>query len=229
MAIVAAQPLFLRRWERWAPFSGLAFALLFFVGQNVLVLGAPGDYSSNRKISSFYADRGNSHQIVAGKLLVMLSVVFFLWFVALLTSRLREVEGGTGRLARVAFAGGITCAVFLGTQTVFGTAIASSLSFGKEFRGGRLDPQLVRLLDQIGYSLLIIALFAAAVLIAASSIVARRAGIFPGWLTWSGLAVALILIPAATVGPVGVTLLAMWSVVVSVFLFLEARVIAQVR
>lgn len=225
MATVAARPLVLRRWERWEPLTGALFALLFFVGQDLLVLDAPGESASAKKISSFYADKGNYHQVVVGKLLVILSVVFFVWFVALLTTRLRAAEGEPGKFARSALAGGIACAAFLGAETVFGTAIGSGLSFSKEFRRGALDPQLVRLLDGIGYSLLILALLTAAVLIAASSIVARRTSIFPVWLRWSGIVVAVLLIPAATVAPVGVVLLALWSLVVSAVLFFEAQAV----
>src|SRR2546427_5355419 len=173
MASVAAQPRPLRRWERWELLTGLVFALLFFIGQDVLALGAPGENSSTQKISSFYADKGKYHEIVAGKLLVVLSVLFLIWFVALLTSRLRGAEGGRARFARTAFAGGIACAVFNGSQTVLGAAVASSLSFAKLFREGSVDPQLVRLLDGVGYSLLILALLAAAILIAGTSVAAR--------------------------------------------------------
>jgi hypothetical protein len=63
------------------------------------------------------------------------------------------------------------------------------------------------------------------VLIAASSIVARRTSIFPVWLRWSGIVVAVLLIPAATVAPVGVVLLALWSLVVSAVLFFEAQAV----
>ena len=227
MATVAAQPLALRRWKRWELLTGVVFTVLLFVGQDILVLGAPGENSSARKISSYYADKGNYHQVVAGKLLVMLSAVFLIWFVSLVTSRLRVAEGEPGKLARTAFAGGIACAVFLGAQTVFGTAIASGFDFSKEFRHGNLDPQLVRLFDQIGYSLLILALLGAAVLIGASSILARRVSVFPAWLGWSGLGVAIVLIPASTVAPVGVVLLALWSASVSAALLLEARVVGK--
>lgn len=222
MATVAAQPPPLRRWERWEPLTGLVFAFLFFVGQDVLALRAPGENATAQKISSFYADKGKYHELVIGKLLVVLSVLFFIWFVALLTSRLRAAEGEPGRLAGTAFGGGIASAVFLGSQTVVGTAVASSLSFAKLFRGGSVDPQLVRLLDGVAYSLLILALFGAAILVAATSIAARRASMFPRWLTASSLAIAIILIPAATAAPVGVALVALWSLVVSAVLFLEA-------
>ena len=87
MATVVARPLVLRRWERWEPLTGALFALLFFVGQDLLVLDAPGESASAKKISSFYADKGNYHQVVVGKLLVTISVVFLVWFVALLTTR----------------------------------------------------------------------------------------------------------------------------------------------
>jgi hypothetical protein len=223
MATVAARPLVLRRWERWEPLTGALFAFLFFVGQDLLVLDAPGESASAKRISSFYANKGNYHQVVVGKLLVILSVVFFVWFVALLTTRLRAAEGEPGKFARTAVAGGVACASFLGAEVVFGTAIGSGLTFSKEFRRGALDPQLVRLMDGIAYSLLILALLTAAVLIAASSIVARRTSIFPAWLRWSGIVIAVLLIPAATVAPLGVVLLALWSLVVSAVLFFEAQ------
>jgi hypothetical protein len=223
MATVVSRPLVRRRWERWEPLTGAVFALLFFVGQDVLSLDAPGESASASKIHSFYADKGNYHQVVVGKLLVILSVIFFVWFVARLTTSLRAAEGEPGKFARGALASGIACAVFLGAETVFGTAVASGLSFSSDFRHGTLDPQLVRLLDGIAYSLLILALLTAAVLIAAGSIVARRTSIFPVWLSRSGLVIAVLLVPAATVAPVGVVLLALWSLVVSAALFSSVR------
>jgi hypothetical protein len=223
MAMVGTQPLSLRHWERWEPLTGVVFALLFFVGQDLLTAGAPGEYSTTAKIRSFYADKSNSHELVAGKLLVVLSVIFFIWFVSLVATRLHAAEGGQAKFTRIAFGAGVAAAVFIGAAVVFGSGIASSVDFSAHFREGPVDPQLVRLLDQLGYSLLILGLLAGALMIGATAVVARRTALFPRWLTWSSVAVAILLVPAATAAPLGVGLLSLWSVAIAIVLLLELR------
>ena len=210
-----------RRW--WAVATGVVFAVLFFVGQDILLLDAPGDTSSNAKIASYYADKGNYHKLLVGRFLVIVSIPFFLWFLGVLRGRLRDREASPGGLSGTAFGAGVAFAGLLGVASVVSTAIAASLSFGHEFRTGSLDPQLVRLLANTGYSLLVPGILAAVVLLAAASLSALKTLVFPRWLSWAGLVVSALLVPASTVAPVAVALFALWILAVSVVVIQRPR------
>jgi len=68
-------------WERWAPASGMLYAVFFLVGILLIVLGDISD-SSDERVMSHYASSGNRASEIAGFFLIALSVLFFLHFVS---------------------------------------------------------------------------------------------------------------------------------------------------
>lgn len=97
------------REERWAPVTGIAVLLFGLAG--LIVLEGPADRPEvDRAAGAFleYFDQGST--VVLGAFLVLLSVVFFLWFLGSLREVLRGAEGEGGRLSTVAFGAGTATA-----------------------------------------------------------------------------------------------------------------------
>jgi len=179
------------RWERWAPVSGLLFAVsfmalffLFFVPADLL----PAD-SDAAQIAAYYRGRGP-----AG-FLVMYSLIGFagaalLWFTGSLRTSLRRLEPAPGGLSAVAFGGGVASAILLLTG---GVAILAP--FAVVINSTRaIDPTLHNVLSAIGFLTINLGLFGQAVLVVATSLVALRWGGLPMWFAWVGFLVALALV-----------------------------------
>ena len=74
-----------RDWARWAPLTGVIFAVLLFVGANVGGSTPDSDASAQHTVSYFTSHRGSQH---ASVFLIAYAVVFGLFFAAALRSYL---------------------------------------------------------------------------------------------------------------------------------------------
>jgi Domain of unknown function (DUF4386) len=203
-----------RRWESWLPISGIVFVVLVLIA--ILVAGDdPGD--TNREIIEYYQDDGNRNTQFTIFVLLGLGALLFLVFLASLRTALRRAEGEPGTFSAFAFGAGVTSAALLLAANASFVAIAEATG-DDDFR---LDPNQARLTENIGYTLFVSSLAAAGLMIVAASIVAIRTGVFPSWLAWVGLVIALALI---VVGFAFVPLFGLlaWVLVVSVLLLRPA-------
>lgn len=91
-----------RRVERVAPLSGVAFLALLI--SSFIVGGSPPDADApTNEVITFW--RQHEHAQIAASLLAGFAAVFLVGFGGVVRSRLREAEGGSGRLAATAFGG----------------------------------------------------------------------------------------------------------------------------
>lgn len=98
--------------EHLAPLTGIAMPLLALAG--LILLEGPADRPEvNVASSAFVSYFGERDTVVLGSFLVMLSVVFFLWYLGSLRAVLRRAEGGVGRLSAVAYGGGLATAILM--------------------------------------------------------------------------------------------------------------------
>jgi len=169
------------RWERLSGLAGVAFAVLIFVAlavQGVLPnADAPGD-----EIRAFFAD--DRSEIMAGVWLRFLAGFAFVWFLGTLRSALRRAEGGTGRLAAVAFGAGL---VFLAAGMIANVALA-----GVAFTADRaIDEGVAIALLTVTHFAYIAGGMALAWLLAATCFVVLRTGVFPALVGWTGAAIGL--------------------------------------
>jgi hypothetical protein len=175
------------REEQLAPLTGVAVLILGLGG--LIVLEGPANRPEvDVAPSAFvtYFEKGDS--VVLGSFLFMLSVLFFFWFLGSLRAVLRDAEGGVGRLSAIAYGGGIATAVLwsaLPAVSVLGALDAE-----------HLNPQAAKTIFILGDAFLYPAAMTAAVLVAATALVALRTGALPRWLGWLSLVLALwLLIP----------------------------------
>jgi hypothetical protein len=106
------------RLDRLAPLSGLIFAVLFGVGSAIWGLEQPARNAGTDEVVSFYEN--SSTEILIGGMMSIVSVLFLVWFGAVLREHLAAAER-TERsgLPLLAFAGTVlTAAVGLGAETI---------------------------------------------------------------------------------------------------------------
>jgi hypothetical protein len=198
------------RRERWGPWAGIVFAVLFVVGLSMNNL--PSSDDSVAKITSYYNDSGDRAQIIIAAYLLFLAGLFFLWFLASLRERLLEVEGAPGRLTSIAVGGGIVFVPLLMVAAACFASVAGDVSFGGE---DFVSVDGARFLPELGYPILLIGgAFAAIAMIDAASILIVRTGILPVWIGYFGFVAAVLLLAGVVYIPM--VLLALWVLAVSI-------------
>jgi hypothetical protein len=163
------------RWERYGALAGLVFVILIVV--SAFIAGQPPEPTDTpRKIHEFYRD--HERALKAGAFLSGLGAVAFLGFLGSLWSTLRR-----RRLATVAAGGGVA--------TIALALVSSAITSTTALRIGDLAPRQARFFHTLQALVITMAAFSIAALVAAASIAALRAKVFPAWLGWTGAVLAL--------------------------------------
>jgi MFS family permease len=163
------------KWERYGALAGVVFVVLVVIA--AFIAGTPPRPTDTpRKIHEFYRD--HERALKAGAFLSGVGAVAFLWFLVSLWSRLRE-----HRLAMMAVAGGVATIGF----ALVNAAITSTTAL----RIGDLAPRQAKYFYSLQGIVIGMASFSIAALVAATSIAALRAKVFPAWLGWASAALAL--------------------------------------
>jgi hypothetical protein len=197
------------RFEKLAPLSGAASVLVMMVGTGMLGVY---DYlpAADRLVEIF---SGNSNRIKVIGYLGLFSAVLLMWFAGSIYSALSEQEGGNGRLSMVAFGGCLASGITLGSG--FSALFALGARVGAA--GGINPAEAVTLYDIYGTILGQMTAFTFAVLIGAAAVIALRTAMFPTWIGWASVLIALGL-----VSPVGYFVLGfalVWLFGVSILLY----------
>lgn len=178
------------RWERWGAIGGFLFvigmALLFFT------TGDPPEDATSEQVVQFY--EANEFATTWGAYIyVTVAGLGLLWFLGSLRSALRRAEAGTGRLSAIATAAGAGSIVLLfgGAAVFISTAFAVTDPFSANFQ---LDVSTHEMVSAAGFGLFIYHLVLAGALVGVASVVSIRTGVFPKWLGWVGLVLALALV-----------------------------------
>jgi hypothetical protein len=194
-------------WDRNAPLTGVLAVILWVIG--IILASTNAGKSKGPDLLVQYKD--NSGKILLGAILWLIGVALFLWFVGTLRERIAAAEGGTGRLASIAFAGGIAASA-AGALIPAGD-IAGAL--GKD----DIDASAAAALHHIGDGFFVATEYLLPVLLTATALAALRYGLLPRWFAWLSLLVALVLL----IGPIGWAGLIfgtpIWTLITSFFLF----------
>lgn len=197
------------RWARYAPWTGVLAVVLWVVG--FLILMSSGIVAQDATPEEVLAHhQANGGPLIAGSYIFMLGTLAFVWFLGSLTSSLRSAEGGVGRVATIAFGGGLAmavCAFLLPSGGVTIVLAAETIS--------ATSADALRHLPGVFY--IGVELFAA-VLVGATGLVALRTAVLPRWLAWVSFLLALVLL-IPPIGWVGVLLgVPVWTLLVSLLL-----------
>lgn len=203
------------RLDRVAPLAGAASIVLYFAG--FALIGEVGSTAtpSSEQVVDLLED--SPVQIIVGVYISLVSVALLIWFVAILHSRLRIAEGGTGWLAATAFGGGLVAA----TALAVGFASIGQAAFRAESDDG-INPEVAVVFYDLYRAILGSAVpIGFGVLIGATAIVTFRSQAFPAWLVWSSVVVAI-----GSVSPllfIFALIALIWVLVVSIWLFIDSR------
>jgi hypothetical protein len=205
------------KFEKWGALAGAVFVVLAVVGS--LIAGSPPKVSDpDLKIVKYFRDNKDTLKISA--YLAGLGVVFFLFFLGIVWTRLRIAEGGHGRLA--------------GTSAMAGIAMGATAMAGFSINAyGTLHPAESAGSYRLATVVFGMLSFAALVFVEAASIVIIRTKFLPAWLGWLGMLSALLwLVGGAAVstendtifafGFVAFLVWALWLLIFSVLLFRTA-------
>jgi hypothetical protein len=200
-------------WERRAGWGGIAF-VVFSVAWAIVVASADlaGFESSDEEIRASYApDGGETGALWLGSLLLALAGVGMLWFLGSLRALLRRAEP-SGRLAAVAFAGGVLLVGLMFVKNSLQLGIAAAV----DWEDVVVEPGAFRLLDAMFLGLIMHEGVTGAVLAAATSIVVLRTGVLPRWLGWAGVGAAVLAFFSVLIYGLGLFALLAWVAVVSI-------------
>jgi hypothetical protein len=178
-----------RQVERWAPLGGIIFVVLMVVG-TMFVADVPDADASRQEIAQYLGDGDDHTRNIVGAYMWVLGGLAFLWFLTRLRSDLRQAEGGTGALSNLAFGAGVVfTAVWMVSASAF-AAVAYAAKFGD---APVSNADLVRVLPQMAWLILLlgggfVTLFLALLV----SVLILQTGVFPRWLAWLGIVVAIV-------------------------------------
>ena len=157
------------RHARYGAATGILSVILILVGFSIFGTDIPDADGSAQQWQSFFVDHQN--RIQTAITLVGVGAFFYIWFLGSLRDALAAAEGGTGRLASIAYGAGlITAAFFIVGTTGFAAAA---------FRPGEVDPNITRALYDLGALCGAPAAAAFTALFAATAVVGYRHGALP--------------------------------------------------
>ena len=179
------------RWVRWAPLSGFVFGasflalyFAFFVPGEVGTRGADAT-----QIAEYYQGRGAAGLLLM-YYLIGLAGVAIVGFSAGLAVWLVRAEPAPGRIAFVAFGGGV------GAATLFlagGATLVAPFTMVVVNSAEAIEPIFHETLSTIGFTAINFGLLSGALMVVATSIVALHGSGAPAWFGWLGLLVAVAL------------------------------------
>jgi hypothetical protein len=162
------------KWERYGAAAGVLFVVL--VAVSAFIAGSPPKPDDTpKKIALYFLDHEGA--IKAGAFISGLATVAFLWFLGSLWSTLRRPED-TRRLATIAAGGGVA--------TVSLVLVGFAMNSTTALRIRELGPSGAKFFYTLSGIVIGMASFSIAALVAATSIAALRANLFPAWLGWAG-------------------------------------------
>ena len=201
---------------RVAGLAGLAFVVLFVVG--VVALNAvPAPSASDDEILRFYESESMRLANLIGAYIVPFSAIAFLWFMAALRTLLVDPnEERSETLSRVQLAAGI---LFVGGAFVAAAAVSAAAASIEFFDSSETDPDLLRQLPQLGYSIMfVLTIRMAGMFIAVTSRLGRW--LLPRWLTIGGYLLAAVLLLTTSFSELIVLVFPAWVVVLCAWLLL---------
>jgi hypothetical protein len=199
------------RWERFAPLSGIVAVVLWVIGTIVAESTDISEKDTGLEVLAVF--RNDTNTIIAGGLIFAFGVVFFIWFLGSLRARLWHAEGGLGRLTAIAYGSGMLAALCL----LFQVAPFVQGAFDEEDLGPGAAQSLQVISEAFfgGTEITLIPMFLAV------GLLTLRTRVFPVWLGWVSLVIALVLV-IIPIGWAGVVFLfPLWTIVTSVMLVIK--------
>jgi hypothetical protein len=192
--------------------SGILFVVLF-VPSYLSAPDSPIATSGPQDVIDYFTDRQDGILIINGLLLVF-GAFFFLWFLGTLHGVLQDAEGEGHGFSSVSLAGGLIFIALVLTGAAVEIVYPATLA---RFENFQQDAQLGFLSLALSGWMYRFAFVGMAALIAATSVIALRTSVLPGWVAWAGFVAALVAL-LRFLGPLGGWLALLWVIAVSVLM-----------
>jgi len=201
-----------------AGIAGLVFSALF-VASLVLLYRHPASGSSAQEIAEWYGRKDARNIGVVGLYLVPFAGIAFLWFIAVIRSRIGDLEDRF--FSTVLFGSGILFVAML-----FAAAAAGGAPFtAVKFQGAPApSPDTIVFARGLAYTFLYVyGVRAAAVFMIVVSTIALRTTILPRWLSFLGYALAAVLLFSVSFFKGIVLIFPAWVTALSIVILWTAR------
>lgn len=197
------------RARRRAALAGLASMLALATGVALCSLAGVDDPTMSDSAIA-YRVHENGRQVAAGIGLPLIGagVALLLWFASGLRCTLERLSGGDPRTHVI-----VPAAAMIGGLVITGAALDASVAltaFGTDTFTP--DPDLSRVLGTAGLVIALAGLSGGTVLVAATTLTARRARAFSTWAVWASYAVATVCLSSFWSGGMASVALAVWVV-----------------
>ncbi len=193
---------------RWAPLTGVVFAVLLLVGFVVSPSTPDSDASAQHAVSSFVSHRTHDRVSI---FLIAYASVFAMFFAAALRSYLKARSEGDG-LITLGFSGMVIYVV--GALTLIG------MEFAATDVPAKISPAAEQALNVLQDNVFFALLVGAGVFLIGNGLAIVATGSLPRWLGW--IAVPLGVIAVTPLGwLVAIFALPIWALIVSTLMFLR--------
>jgi hypothetical protein len=198
---------------RWAALGGVVYVVLFVVGTMFLYSGAPSGDDAPGKFTAWFSDAGHRDRIHTGWVLVGLSIVFLLWFIAALRRSVAATDRVGILTSIVGLGGGVYAAVALAAVGLEdGIKTMSDDTFQH-----RVYPPLIHAADDASWVMHASGAAGLAMMIVAASYMFMSRGTWPRWAGWLGIVVGILTLASVAFFPQFLFLL--WILIVSLLMF----------
>lgn len=195
---------------RWAGLSGVGFAVL--VAASVLTEGGrPDTFATDAEITRFFGTHANQTRGVIAAFLLIPAAFLFLWFLG----GLRPTDRQSGQLSVALTLGGGLFVTFLVAAKLIDNITAASLAFSHTYS---ISFQEARLTAGLAYWVQGASMAGASALLAAASILARRARMVPSWAAVAGYVLAAVGPASVALNGVPILLFVCWIVAAGIVL-----------
>ena len=192
------------------PLSGV-LAVLFILAAFIVVGETPEIDDPVDQVLSYYED--NDSQLQWGALLLALGAFFFLIFSTAIASLVRGVRGPGAASANVALAGGIIFAV--------GVTIFAGLAFTAGDAVDDVKAGTIETIHALETDMFFTVAVGTGAFLLGAGIGTLRTDALPAWLAWAAIVIGVVAI--TPLGFFGFLALGIWTLSVSVLLFMRAR------
>lgn len=181
-------------WQRFIPFTGVLFIILFFIGMTIGT--GPEPDKTDKDFLDWYAESGHQTMSIVGAYLLAIAGVAMLLFINRLRVVIGEAEGARPIFAPFILAGGAVFVATLAVAAASFAAVPAGLKFGSVPMPTSAD--VVRFLPQIGFgAILVTGMFPLIFAIFTTAYASMRLNIFPSWFNWLSIICGIALFFAA--------------------------------
>jgi hypothetical protein len=200
----------MRRLERYAPLTGVLFAVLVIIA--VIVGGeTPGANDPIGEVIDYWSN--NDEQATVASIIAAYSAVAFLWFAGVWRATLAAAEGVPARLANTAFAGAIV--------GILGWLMLIAFTFMAAETVGDVAPQVTQTFSALQSDFFFPLAAGFSVFMLASGLAMVRGAMLPTWPGWVALVLGVLMVTPA--GFFALILTLAWVIAISIMLFLRGE------